>query len=146
MTKRHFYSAGASLYGISDLEPFVKETHKFESRYCDRLIGPYPERADLYRERSAINYVDNMSSPVILFQGREDKIVPANQAEIFVDACRKRHLPFAYVLYEGEQHGFRRDRNVRQTLEGELSFLCQVYGFEPADEIEKVKIENLGNV
>jgi dipeptidyl aminopeptidase/acylaminoacyl peptidase len=146
LTKRHFYSAGASLYGISDLEPFVKETHKFESRYCDRLIGPYPERADLYRERSAINYVDNMTSPVILFQGREDKIVPANQAEIFVDACRKRHLPFAYVLYEGEQHGFRRDRNVRQTLEGELSFLCQVYGFEPADEIEKVKIENLGNV
>ncbi len=146
LTKRHFYGAGASLYGIDDLEPFVKETHKFESRYCDRLIGPYPERADLYRERSAINYVDNMTSPVILFQGKEDKIVPANQAETFVEACRKRLMPYAYVLYEGEQHGFRRDKNIRTTFEGELSFLCQVYGFEPADEIEKVKIENLGNV
>ena len=142
LTRRDFYNAGASHYGIGDLELFVKETHKFESRYCEALVGPYPERADVYRERSAIHYADNMKCPVILFQGAEDKIVPPDQAETFVEACRQKHLPYAYVLFEGEQHGFRQDKNIRRAFEGELSFLAQVFGFEPADDIEPVKIEN----
>jgi len=142
LTRRDFYNAGASHYGIGDLELFVKETHKFESRYCEALVGPYPERADVYRERSAIHFADNMKCPVILFQGAEDKIVPPDQAETFVEACRQKHLPYAYVLFEGEQHGFRQDKNIRRAFEGELSFLAQVFGFEPADDIEPVKIEN----
>jgi len=142
LTRRDFYNAGASHYGIGDLELFVKETHKFESRYCEALVGPYPERADVYRERSAIHYADNMKCPVILFQGAEDKIVPPDQAETFVEACRQKHLPYAYVLFEGEQHGFRQYKNIRRAFEGELSFLAQVFGFEPADDIEPVKIEN----
>ena len=142
LTRRDFYNAGASHYGIGDLELFVKETHKFESRYCEALVGPYPERADVYRDRSAIHFADNMKCPVILFQGAEDKIVPPDQAETFVEACRQKHLPYAYVLFEGEQHGFRQDKNIRRAFEGELSFLAQVFGFEPADDIEPVKIEN----
>lgn len=142
LTKRKFYAAGASHYGIGDLVSFVKETHKFESRYVDSLVGPYPERADLYRERSAINYAEDLSCPLILFQGLEDRIVPPDQADMFVAACEKRNLPYAYVAFEGEQHGFRQDKNIRRSLEGELYFLSRIYGFSTADEIEPVKIEN----
>jgi dipeptidyl aminopeptidase/acylaminoacyl peptidase len=142
LTKRNFYNAGASHFGIGDLELFVKETHKFESHYCETLVGPYPARADVYRDRSAIHFADDMKCPVILFQGAEDKVVPPSQAETFVEACQKNHLPYAYVLFEGEQHGFRQDKNIRRAFEGELSFLAQVFGFEPADDIEPVKIEN----
>ena len=142
LTRRDFYNAGASHYGIGDLELFVKETHKFESHYGETLVGPYPERADVYRERSAIHFADQMRCPVILFQGDEDMIVPPDQAESFVEACRRNHLPYAYVLFQGEQHGFRQDKNIRRAFEGELSFLAQVFGFEPADDIEPVKIEN----
>src|SRR3989440_492338 len=142
LTKRDFYNAGASHYGIGDLELFVKETHKFESHYGETLTGPYPHRADVYRERSAIHFADQMRCPVILFQGDEDMIVPPDQAETFVEACRRNHLPYAYVLFQGEQQGFRQDKNIRRAFEGELSFLAQVFGFEPADDIEPVKIEN----
>ena len=142
LTKRDFYNAGSSLYGIGDLELFRLETHKFESRYLESLIGPWPERADLYRERSAIHFADGLNCPVILFQGLEDKVVPPDQAETFVEVCQKKHLPYAYVPYPGEQHGFRQDKNIRRTFEGELYFLAQVYGFTPADEIEPVEIEN----
>ena len=142
LTRRDFYNAGASHYGIGDLELFVKETHKFESHYGETLVGPYPERADVYRERSAIHFADQMRCPVILFQGDEDMIVPPDQAESFVEACRRNHLPYAYVLFQGEQHGFRQDKNIRRAFEGELSFLAQVFGFEPADDIEPVRIEN----
>ena len=142
LTQRNFYNAGASHYGIGDLELFVKETHKFESRYCDRLVGPYPERADLYRGRSAIHFADRLSAPVILFQGLEDKVVPPDQAETFVAVCRDKKLPFAYVPFEGEQHGFRQDRNIQRATEGELYFLSRIFGFEPADDIEPVEIEN----
>ncbi|HEX2679972.1 MAG TPA: prolyl oligopeptidase family serine peptidase, partial [Candidatus Dormibacteraeota bacterium] len=123
-------------------ELFRTETHKFESRYLDSLIGPWPERADLYRERSAIHYADGLNCPVILFQGLEDKVVPPDQAETFVEVCKEKNLPYAYVAYEGEQHGFRQDKNIRRTFEGELYFLSQIYGFEPADDIEAVDIEN----
>ena len=142
LTKRSFYNAGASHYGIGDLELFVKETHKFESRYCDTLVGRYPERADLYRDRSAINFAEELRCPIILFQGPEDKVVPPDQAETFVEACRRKGLPYAYVPFEGEQHGFRQAKNIRRAMEGELYFLSRIFGFEPADRIEAVDIEN----
>jgi dipeptidyl aminopeptidase/acylaminoacyl peptidase len=142
LTRRDFFAAGASHYGIGDLEAFVKETHKFESHYCDTLVGPYPERADLYRERSAIHFADRLRRPVILFQGLEDRIVPPSQAETFVRACQKNGVPHAYVAYPGEQHGFRQAANIRRTLEAELSFLSWVFGFEPADGMAPVEIAN----
>jgi dipeptidyl aminopeptidase/acylaminoacyl peptidase len=142
LTKRNFYSTGASHYGIGDLELFIKETHKFEAHYCDTLIGPYPERADLYRDRSAVHFADNLKRPVILFQGLEDKIVPPSQAEEFVAVCKKKKLPYAYVAFEGEQHGFRKRENIRRSIEGELFFLSRMFGFSAADKIEPVQIEN----
>jgi len=142
LTKRDFYDAGSSQFGIGDLELFVKETHKFESRYCETLLGPYPERTEIYRDRSAIHFADQISAPVILFQGLEDKVVPPSQAETFVEVCKQKKLPYAYVAYEGEQHGFRQDKNIRRTFEGELYFLSRIFGFETADRIEPVEIEN----
>ncbi len=142
LTKRDFYNTGASHFGVGDLESFVQETHKFESHYLDTLVGPYPERADLYRDRSAINFADNLNVPVILFQGLEDKIVPPSQAEEFVAVCRNKKLPYAYVAFEGEQHGFRQEKNIRQAIEGEMYFLSRIFGFDVADKIEPVKIEN----
>ena len=142
LTKRDFYNAGASHFGIGDLELFIKETHKFESRYVETLVGPYPERADLYRDRSAVYFADNLKCPVILFQGLEDKIVPPSQAEEFVAVCKKKKLPYAYVAFEGEQHGFRQEKNIRRSIEGEMYFLSQIFGFTVADRIEPVEIEN----
>ncbi|MFI5283456.1 MAG: S9 family peptidase [Candidatus Dormibacterales bacterium] len=143
ITKHEFYAAGASHYGVGDLERFTKETHKFESRYIDTLVGPYPERADLYRDRSAINFADRLSCPVVLFQGLEDKVVPPSQAEEFVAVCNEKKLPYAYVPFEGEQHGFRREKNIRRSIEGEMYFLARIFGFSPADHIEPVEIRNL---
>lgn len=143
LTFRDRFKAGASHYGVSDCEALAKETHKFESRYLDRLIGPYPERADLYRERSPIHYVDRMSCPVIFFQGLEDKVVLPNQAEMMVEALRAKGLPVAYVPFEGEQHGFRRAENIKRALDGEIYFYSRVFGFELADQVEPLPIENL---
>ena len=142
LTKRDFFNAGASHFGIGDLVTFVKDTHKFESRYLDSLIGPYPERADLYRERSAVNFADDLNCPVILFQGLEDKIVPPSQAEEFVAVCEKKKLPYAYLPFEGEQHGFRQAKNIRRSIEGELYFYSQIFDFATADEIDPVDIKN----
>lgn len=142
LTKRDFYNAGASHFGIGDLELFIKETHKFESRYCDTLIGPYPERADIYRDRSAAHFADGLGCPVILFQGLEDKIVPPSQAEQFVAVCQKKKLPYAYVAFAHEQHGFRQEKNIKRSIQGELYFLSRIFDFEPADEIEPVEIHN----
>ena len=143
LTFRDFFKAGASYYGVSDLEALTKDTHKFESRYLDRLIGPYPERRDLYRERSPINFVDRLSCPVIFFQGLEDKVVPPDQAESMVTALRRKELPVAYLAFEGEQHGFRRAGTIKRTLDAELYFYSKVFGFDLADPIEAVQIENL---
>lgn len=143
LTFRDVFKAGASYYGLSDLEIFVGDTHKFESRYLDTLIGHYPERRDLYRERSAINFTDRLSCPVIFFQGLEDKVVPPSQAEMMVEALRKKKLPVAYIAFEGEQHGFRRAENIKRALDAELYFYSQVFGFELADPVEPVPIENL---
>jgi len=140
---RDVFAAGVSYYGVSDAEALARDTHKFESRYLDGLIGPYPERRDLYRERSAIHALDRLSSPLILFQGLEDKIVPPGQSERMFEALRKRGVPVAYVPFEGEQHGFRKAENVRRALEAELYFYSRVFGFEIADRVEPVPIENL---
>ncbi len=134
------FAAGASHYGVADLSALARDTHKFESRYLDRLVGPYPERSDLYDERSPLSARDGFSCPVIFFQGAEDRIVPPNQAESMVEALRARGVPVAYLLFEGEQHGFRRAGNIVRALEAELSFYGQVLGFEPAGPIEPVTL------
>ena len=127
------FKAGASHYGVSDLEALAKETHKFESRYLDRLIGPYPDRVDLYKARSPIHHVDGLNSPMIFFQGLEDVIVPPNQAEMMVEALRKKGIPVAYLAFEGEQHGFRKAETIQKVRRAELAFYGRVFGFEPAD-------------
>jgi dipeptidyl aminopeptidase/acylaminoacyl peptidase len=137
------FKAGANYFGVSDFTPFVEDTHKFESRYLDSLVGPYPEEKELYYERSPANFVDRISAPVITFQGTEDMIVPPSQSERVVNALREKKIPSAYVTYEGEQHGFRRAENIIHSLESELYFYGRVFGFEPADKIEPVEIENL---
>ena len=137
------FKAGASHFGVSDLMALARDTHKFESRYIDGLVGPLPEAAALYRERSPIHHVEGLSCPVIFFQGLEDQVVPPNQAELMVNALRERGLPVAYITYEGEQHGFRKAENIKRTLEAEIDFYARVFGFELADAIEPVPIENL---
>ncbi|MBA2381616.1 MAG: S9 family peptidase [Chloroflexi bacterium] len=137
------FSAGTSYFGIGDLETFMKETHKFESRYLDRLIGPYPERKDLYHDRSPLNFAEQISCPVLILQGAEDRIVPPAQAEQIVDALWERHLPHAYVLFPGEDHGFRSAANIIASFEAELSFYGQVFGFEPADPIDPIEVKFL---
>ena len=143
LTFRDVFRAGASHFGVSDLEGLAKETHKFESRYLDGLIGPYPERADIYRERSPINFTDRLSCPTIFFQGLEDEVVPPNQAELMVEALRANGVPVAYLAFEGEQHGFRRAENIRRALDGELYFYSRIFGFELAEPVEPVAIDNL---
>ena len=137
---RDIFAAGASHYGVADLAALARDTHKFESRYLDRLVGPYPERSDLYEERSPLSARDGFSCPVIFFQGAEDRIVPPNQAESMVEALRAKGVPVAYLLFEGEQHGFRQAANIVRALEAELSFYGQVLGFEPAGGIEPVTL------
>jgi dipeptidyl aminopeptidase/acylaminoacyl peptidase len=142
---RDTFAAGASHYGVADLEALATETHKFESRYLDGLIGPYPERRDLYVERSPIHHVDGFDRPLIVLQGLEDEVVPPNQAEMIVDALRVKGVPVAYVAFEGEQHGFRQAANIRRALDSELSFYAQVFGFTlpDAEHIEPVPVQNL---
>jgi dipeptidyl aminopeptidase/acylaminoacyl peptidase len=140
---RNVFAAGASHYGVSDLELLAQDTHKFESRYLDTLIGPYPERRDLYVARSPLHHLEGLSRPVIFFQGLDDKVVPPNQAVLMYEALRKRGIPTAYIPFEGEQHGFRKAENIRRALEGELYFFARVFGFAPADPIPSVPIENL---
>jgi dipeptidyl aminopeptidase/acylaminoacyl peptidase len=142
---RRTFAAGASHYGVCDLEALARDTHKFESRYLDGLIGPYPEARDVYIQRSPVRHVDGFDRPLAVFQGLEDPIVPPSQAQMIVDALRQRGVPVAYVTFEGEQHGFRQPANIRRALDGELSFYAQVFGFGlPGDEgIEPIHVENL---
>jgi dipeptidyl aminopeptidase/acylaminoacyl peptidase len=137
------FKAGASYYGISDVEVLAHDTHKFESRYLDTLIGPYPEEGVRCRERSPIHFVDRLSCALILFQGLEDKIVPPNQSEMTANAVRRKGLPVAYLAFEGEQHGFRKGSTIVRCLEAELFFYGAVFGFQPADQIEPVRIDNI---
>lgn len=137
------FKAGASHYGIGDLSTLATDTHKFESRYLDRLVGPWPEAQALYRERSPVHFADRLDCPVIFFQGLDDKVVPPNQAEAMVAALREKGTPVAYCPFEGEGHGFRQAANMKRALEGELYFYGRIFGFTPADRIEPVPIENL---
>ena len=137
------FDAGCALYGISDLEIMALETHKFESRYVDSLIAPYPEGIEIYKERSPLYHIDQINATLILFHGLEDKVVPPNQSELIYEALKKKGVPVAIVLYEGEQHGFRQAANIKRTLDGELYFYGRIFGFEPADQIEPIPIANL---
>ena len=128
LTFHDTFKAGASYYGISDLEVLQKDTHKFEARYNDSLIGPYPEARDVYVARSPIHFTDRLSCPIILFQGLEDKVVPPNQSEMMADAVRKKGLNVKYVTFEGEQHGFRKAETIIRSLEEELAFYRDVFG------------------
>jgi len=136
------FKAGASYYGVGDLRALDADTHKFESRYTTDLLAPLPERERerLYLERSPIHAADRLSCPVIFFQGLDDKVVPPAQAETMVAALRSQAIPVAYLAFAGEGHGFRRKETVQRTLQAELSFYAQVFGFEPADPIERVTL------
>jgi dipeptidyl aminopeptidase/acylaminoacyl peptidase len=142
------FAAGADQYGVADLEALARDTHKFESRYLDRLIGPYPQAREVYVERSPITHVDRLDRPLIVLQGAEDPVVPPAQSEMIVAALRGRGVPVAYLLFPGEQHGFRRAENVRRALDAELSFYAQVLGFPlpPHEGIEPVTVENAPRV
>ncbi|MEB3292881.1 MAG: S9 family peptidase [Synechococcales bacterium] len=145
LTFRDVFKAGASYYGVSDLKILAEDTHKFESRYLDSIIGPYPDRADLYHDRSPIHAIDRLSCPVIFFQGDEDRVVPPNQSELMANALREKGVPVAYVLFAGEQHGFRKAENIKRALDGEFYFYARVFGFQPADAIEPIAIEGMPN-
>ena len=140
LTFQDTFKAGASYYGVSDLEALATDTHKFESRYLDGLIGKYPEEKEIYKQRSPIYYTDKLNCPIIFFQGLEDKIVPPNQAEKMVEAIKAKGLPVAYVAYEGEQHGFRKAENIKRTLDAEYYFYAQIFNFTLAEPIEPVEI------
>ncbi|EAW38902.1 S9 family peptidase [Lyngbya sp. PCC 8106] len=133
LTFTDVFKAGASYYGVSDLEALVRDTHKFESRYLDNLIGPYPECKEIYIQRSPIHHTEGLSCPVIFFQGLEDKVVPPNQAETMVEVLKAKGLTVEYVVFPDEQHGFRKAENIKRAITDEFRFYAQVFGFEPAD-------------
>lgn len=143
LTFKDTFKAGASYYGVSDLEALAKDTHKFESRYLDGLIGKYPEEKEIYERRSPINYTNKLSCPVAFFQGLEDKIVPPNQTEMMVEALRNKGIPVAYVAFEGEQHGFRKAENIKRALDGEFYFYSRIFNYEIVDNIEPLEILNI---
>jgi dipeptidyl aminopeptidase/acylaminoacyl peptidase len=143
LTFRDVFKAGASYYGICDLEALDEESHKFEARYNHSMIGPYPEQKELYRQRSPIHHTDRLNCPIIFFQGLEDKAVPPRQSEMMVEALRSKGLPVAYLAFEGEQHGFRKAETIKRTLEAELYFYSRIFGFDLGEEVEPVEIENL---
>ena len=143
MATSEVFAAGADLFGVADLEALARDTHKFESRYLDRLVAPYPEGREVYVERSPLTHVDGLTSPLIVLQGSEDKVVPPAQSELIVTALREKGVPVAYRLYEGEQHGFRRAENIADALNAELSFYAQVLGFPMPEGVPSVQIENL---
>ncbi|WP_419947184.1 S9 family peptidase [Candidatus Poriferisodalis sp.] len=134
------FAAGVSRYGVADLEALARDTHKFEARYLDGLIGPWPQEAETYRERSPIWRAGQLRTPMIVLQGTEDRVVPQNQSEQLVEALAGAGVLHAYVLFEGEGHGFRRGPNIVAALEAELSFLGQVLGFDPAGDIARVEV------
>ncbi len=142
LTFHDVFTAGSSYYGVSDLEALVLDTHKFESRYLEKLVGPYPDKKHLYHQRSPIYHVNKLSCPIILFQGLEDKVVPPNQAEKMVSALKEKGLPVAYVSFEGEQHGFRKAENIKRVLNAELYFYSKIFSFIPANPLPSVQILN----
>jgi dipeptidyl aminopeptidase/acylaminoacyl peptidase len=142
LTFRDVFAAGASHYGVADLELLARDTHKFESRYLDGLIGPYPEALDVYHQRSPIHHVEGLTVPLILFQGLEDAIVPPAQAELIARALTDRGVPVAYLSFPGEQHGFRQAATITRVIDTELHFYGRVLGFVPAGTVEPFVISN----
>jgi dipeptidyl aminopeptidase/acylaminoacyl peptidase len=142
LTFRDVFAAGASHFGVADLELLARDTHKFESRYLDGLIGPYPEAIDTYHERSPIYHVEDLRRPLILFQGLEDAVVPPAQASLIADALAQRGIPVAHLTFEGEQHGFRQAATIRRVIDTEMAFYGRVLGFVPADATEPFEIVN----
>jgi dipeptidyl aminopeptidase/acylaminoacyl peptidase len=142
LTFRDVFAAGASYFGVADAGALARDTHKFESRYTDGLIGPWPAAEDVYRSRSPVFHTDQLSTPLILFQGLEDKVVPPEQSEAMAQALRSKGIPFAYLAYAGEQHGFRKAETIKSSVEAELYFYGRVLGFTPADELPAITIEN----
>ena len=143
LTFRDVFKAGASHFGVSDLEALLDGIHKFDTHSLHALIGPYPLYRKKYVERSPINYAEQLSSPVIFFQGLEDTIVPADQSKMMFDVLREKGVPTAYITFEGEEHGFVRSENIKRALEAELYFYSRVFGFDVADRIAPVAIYNL---
>jgi len=139
---RDVFRAGCSLYGVGDLSALAGDTHKFESRYLDGLVGPYPEAEAVYKERSPIESTDKLSCPVLLLQGSEDKIVPPNQAEMMHKALLEKGIPTCLKIYEGEQHGFRKAENIEDALDSELAFYGKVFGIDVPGAID-LTIDNL---
>ena len=140
LTFHDCFKAGASWYGIGDLEALLRDTHKFESRYLDRLVGPWPEAAATYRARSPLHHADGLSCPVIFLQGLDDKVVPPNQAEAMVAALRAKGVPVAYLAFPGEGHGFRAAAAIERALLAEYAFFCRVFGITPADPLPPLEL------
>lgn len=143
LTFHDVFATGASHFGVSDIGALARDTHKFESRYMDSMVGPYPALEEVYKARSPIFHTDLLSRPIIFFQGLDDKVVPPAQSEEMVNALRAKGLPVAYVAFPGEQHGFRMAANIKRALDGEFYFYSRIFGFTPADQIDPVEIENL---
>jgi dipeptidyl aminopeptidase/acylaminoacyl peptidase len=139
---KNVFKAGANYYGVSDLKMLARDTHKFESRYLDRLVGPLPQAESVYDARSPILHLDGFREPLITLQGSEDKVVPPEQSRTIVEALKKKGIPVAYIEFEGEQHGFRKAQTIIRAAEAELYFYGQIFGFRPADRLEPVTIHN----
>ena len=142
LTFRDVFAAGASYFGVADLGALAEHTHKFESHYTDELVAPWPSGRAVYEARSPVFHTEELKTPVILFQGLEDVVVPPRQAEMMVEALRSKAIPYAYVAYEGEQHGFRQAANIKRTAEAELYFYGQLFSLSLADDYEPVEIAN----
>ena len=142
LTFTDVFAGGASLYGVADLAVLASDTHKFESRYLDGLVGPWPEAADLYAQRSPLHHIADLDKPVIVLQGLEDRVVPPNQAEAIVDALAGRGVPHAYVTFPDEGHGFRKAANIEAALAAELSFYSQILGFPHPDDVDRVEVRH----
>lgn len=136
------FKAGACYYGVADMEALAKDTHKFEARYLDLIVGPYPKDKKTYIERSPIKHTEKLSCPIIFFQGADDKVVPPAQSEMMVEALREKKIPVSYLLFEKEAHGFRMAENIKKAAEAELYFFSKIFGIECADKLEPVHIEN----
>jgi dipeptidyl aminopeptidase/acylaminoacyl peptidase len=143
LSQSDVFRAGASFYGVADLGALARETHKFESRYLDNLVGPYPAAKAVYDARSPLNHLEGFNAPLIIFQGADDPVVPPNQAHSILGALRERQQPVAYMEFAGESHGFRRAETIIASKQAELYFYGRVFGFTPADALPEIPIENL---
>ena len=141
LAQKDVFSAGADLFGVADLGALARDTHKFESRYLDGLIGPWPQAKHVYDERSPLSHIDGFTEPLIVLQGDEDAVVPPEQSKMIVEALAAKGVPHAFLLFAGEQHGFRKAKNIVRAQEAELTFYGRVYGFTPAGELPPLEIE-----